>query len=59
LSAFARRMSADAPQAVEAPVSAALAEITLGTLADRMLTAFGGEEASSDDGADAGDLDLF
>jgi hypothetical protein len=52
-------MSADAPQAVEAPVSAALAEITLGTLADRMLTAFGGEEASSDDGADAGDLDLF
>ncbi len=59
LSAFARRMSADAPQAADAPVSVALAEITLGALAERMFTAFGGEEKAVRDEADAGDLDLF
>jgi hypothetical protein len=59
LSAFARRVSADAPQDADVAVSAALAEITLGALADRMFTAFGGAEDSTDDAADAGDLDLF
>lgn len=59
LSAFARRMSADAPAAAPIPVSAALSEITLGALADRMATAFGGEEEADSDEADAGDLDLF
>ena len=59
LSAFARKMSADAPETDQLPVSPALDEITLGALADRMFTAFGGEEAPADDEADAGDLDLF
>ena len=60
LSAFAHRVSLDAPQDAHAPVSAALAEITLGALADRMFTAFGGkEDETADDAADAGDLDLF
>lgn len=59
LSAFARRVSADAPPDADVAVSAGLAEITLGALADRMFTAFGGEEDSADDAADAGDLDLF
>jgi hypothetical protein len=59
LSAFARQMSADAPTEENAPVTAALAEITLGALAERMFTAFGGEEEVADDEADAGDLDLF
>ena len=58
LSAFARRMSADAP-AGAVTVSEALSEITLGALADRMTTAFGGEEGVADDESDAGDLDLF
>lgn len=58
LSAFARRVSAEAP-AGAVGVSAALSEITLGALADRMTTAFGGEEGAADDESDAGDLDLF
>jgi hypothetical protein len=57
LSAFARRVSAEAPAGVVG-VSAALSEITLGALADRMSTAFGGEEGAGDDESDAGDLDL-
>lgn len=59
LSAFSRRMSADAPQEANAPVSGALAEVTLGALADRLFTAFGGEESFVDELADPGDLDLF
>ena len=59
LSAFARRMSAEAPETAQLPVSHALEEITLGALADRMFTAFGGEEAPVEDEADAGELDLF
>ncbi len=59
LSAFMRRMGEDAPAEVTAPVGGALAEITLGALADRMFTAFGGEEAVFEDQTDAGDLDLF
>ena len=60
LSAFAHRISLDAPHDARTPVSAGLAEITLGALADRMFTAFGGEEDETGEGtADAGDLDLF
>ncbi len=58
LSAFARRMSGDAPD-VSAYVHKALSHITLGALADRMSTALGGAEKGIDDGADAGELDLF
>lgn len=59
LSAFARQMSADAPQDESTPVSAALAEISLGALADRMFTTFSGAEDLADDQPDPGDLDLF
>lgn len=59
LSAFARRMSADAPADATVAVSDALSDITLGALADRMITAFGGEEEAANDKSDAGDLDLF
>jgi hypothetical protein len=58
LSAFARRMSGEAPD-VSAYVHTALSHITLGALADRMSTALGGVEKGIDDGAGAGDLDLF
>ena len=59
LSAFARKLGALAPAEVTAPVHQALAEITLGALADRMSTALGGQERGINDGDDAGDLDLF
>lgn len=59
LSAFMRRMSEDAPAQTTTPVTKALADITLGALADRMFTAFGGEEEVAQDQTDAGDLDLF
>jgi hypothetical protein len=59
LSAFMRRMSEDASTQATTPVTRALAEITLGALADRMLTAFGGEEEAANDDVDAGDVDLF
>jgi len=59
LSAFMRRLSEDAPAQATTPVSRALADITLGALADRMFTAFGGEEEIVDDQPDSGDLDLF
>ena len=59
LSAFARRMSALAPDDVSASVDSALDDITLGALADRMSVAFGGHERGIYDGEDAGDLDLF
>lgn len=58
LSAFARQMADDAPTGVSAPVTAALSQITLGALAERMFSALGGEE-TNDDGVDPGDLDLF
>jgi len=58
LSAFARKMSEEAPTGACAPVTRALAEITLGDLADRMFTSFGGEELAREQ-SDAGDLDLF
>lgn len=58
LSAFARRLSEDAPADVAMRVDRALADVTLGALADRMFTAFGGEEAAVEL-PDAGDVDLF
>ena len=59
LSAFARGMSLVTPEEVSAPVDAALSEITLGALAERMRTGLGGAENELDAGEDAGDLDLF
>lgn len=44
LSAFARKLSEDAPSDAVVPVADALAGITLSAVADRMTTAFGGEE---------------
>ena len=58
LSAFAHRMSEDVPAEASAPVARAIADITLGVLADRMFTAFGGEEGG-EGVTDPGDLDLF
>jgi hypothetical protein len=59
LSAFMRRLSEDAPAHATTPVSQALAEVTLGALADRMFTSFGGEEQVLVGELDAGDVDLF
>jgi hypothetical protein len=59
LSTFARRMSQCVASDVSAPVEVALADITLGALADRLSTALGGEEKGVNDGEDAGDLELF
>lgn len=57
LSAFARTLSADAPDLAVAPVGRAIGDITLGALADRMATAFGADEVTAE--VDAGDVDLF
>lgn len=59
LSAFSRRLCDAAPTQGGLDVAPALADITLGDLADRMRTALGGEEEMADDRAEAGDLDLF
>lgn len=59
LSAFARTMSDKITDDVRAPVAAAIHDMTLGALADRMTEALGGEERGINDGDDAGDLDLF
>jgi hypothetical protein len=59
LSAFARRLGEDMPSGLSAPVGRAISDITLGALADRMSTAFGGEEGAFTELADAGDVDLF
>ena len=59
LSAFSRRLSQVAPAQACPGVAQALGDITLGDLADRMWTAFGGAEDASDERAEAGDLDLF
>ncbi|MFN3521615.1 MAG: hypothetical protein ACK4YQ_05160 [Phenylobacterium sp.] len=58
LSAFARRLSEDAPAAATVPVTDALAGITLGALADRMASAFGREE-TAEEPVEAGDPDFF
>ncbi len=59
LSAFTRRMSQAVPPDVSASVDRALGDITLGALADRMSTAFGGEERGVNDHEDAGEADFF
>lgn len=59
LSAFSRKMSEKVGEDIRAPYGAALNELTLGALADRLCVALGGEEKGINDGDDAGDLDLF
>ena len=59
LSTFARQLSQAAVAETRVDVSPALKSITLGALADRMTTSFGGDDAGLGDGDDAGDLDLF
>lgn len=58
LSSFARKLSEDEPGAKAVKVEAALGEITLGALAERMRTAFGAPEDGAES-ADSGDFDLF
>lgn len=59
LSTFARQLSQAEVAETRVDVSPALKSITLGALADRMTTSFGGDDAGLGDGDDAGDLDLF
>ena len=59
LSAFTRKMSASVGVETSAVVDGALADITLGALADRMSTALGGQERGINERDEAGDLDLF
>lgn len=61
LSAFARGLSLAVPGDVTASVEAALSEVTLGALVERMAAGMGRDEALTDDAdeADSGDLDLF
>jgi len=61
LSAFARGLSLVVPEDVTAPVEAALSEVTLGALVERMAAGLGRDDAFDTDAndADPGDLDLF
>ena len=59
LSTFARGLSQSVAAEERIEVGAALKGVTLGALADRMTTSFGGTDAGLGDGDDAGDLDLF
>jgi hypothetical protein len=59
LSAFARGVSAASPQGVGVPVDAALSEITLGALAERMTAGLGGDYDDEAETPDNGDVDLF
>jgi hypothetical protein len=59
LSAFARGVSAAAPQGLGVPVDAALAEITLGALAERLTAGLGGGGDDAGDEPDDGAVDLF
>jgi hypothetical protein len=59
LSAFARSMGGSVSEDTLAAVGDALGDITLGSLADRMLAALGGQEKGINDHEQAGDLDLF
>lgn len=61
LAAFARSLSLATPDDVTAPVEAALSEITLGALVERMAQGMGrdGSPTAGADVEDAGDLDLF
>ena len=58
LSAFARTLSLTAPTDTTVPAGPALAEITLGALAERMSAGLGGAEDVGEE-ADSGDCDLF
>ena len=58
LAGFARRVSEAAPAVLTAPVGDALAEITLGALAERMSMGLGGADRISGPPA-AGEVDLF
>ncbi|MDP1873159.1 hypothetical protein [Phenylobacterium sp.] len=59
LSAFARRLGMETEDLCEAPVALALQDVSLGALADRLLTALGGESQGVEERDQAGDLDLF
>ena len=59
LSTFARELSQSVAIPEQFEVAAALKSVTLGALADRMRTSFGGADEGLGDGDDAGDLDLF
>lgn len=59
LSAFARRLSLDVTPDNVAPTVSAVADVSLGALADRMRSALGGEEQGLDDRHNAGNVDLF
>jgi hypothetical protein len=61
LSAFARGLSLAVPEEVTAPVEAALSEVTLGALVERMAAGLGRDslETAEADAEDPGDLDLF
>lgn len=59
LSSFSRQLSQSEESLGTLDVAPALKTITLGALADRMTTSFGGAETGLGDGDDAGELDLF
>jgi hypothetical protein len=59
LSAFARTMSMTVPVDCTAPVDQAISEITLGALAERMVSGLGGDDIEEVPVADDGDVDLF
>jgi hypothetical protein len=59
LSAFARTLSQAVPTEVTARVDAAISEITLGALAERMAEGLGAEAAVDETADDDGDVDLF
>ena len=59
LSAFARRLSLDVGPENTAPAAGAVADVSLGALADRMRSALGGQEQGLGDRDEAGEVDLF
>lgn len=59
LSAFARKVGGQVGQEVAVDIRFALSDITLGAVADRMLSALGGKPQEMFGGDVAGDLDLF
>jgi hypothetical protein len=56
---FARKLSDQVVQGVAVDVPCALGDITLGAVADRMLSALSGKPQEVFDGEGAGELDLF
>ena len=59
LSSFARRIGGQVGEEVAVDIGYALSDITLGSVADRMLSALSGKPQAIFDGDGAGDLDLF